>query len=99
MDRVWHRLAMVGRKIALEVTRYNDKKGNIPVDTFCTSIQQCWGEIVRHSPSSREMELTIERSIVTELNESALGLLGACEPGILGFSPLNVSQQTPIESG
>lgn len=46
----------------------------------------------RTSPKSQdEMELTIQRSIVTELNESALGLLGACEPGILGFSPLNVS--------
>lgn len=65
---------MVGRKIASEVTKYSDKKGNIPVDRFCTSIQQCCGEI---------------GSIVTELNESALGLLGACEPGILGFSPLN----------
>ena len=39
---------MVGRKIALEVTKYNDKKGNIPVSIFCTSIQQCWGEIVRY---------------------------------------------------
>jgi hypothetical protein len=38
---------MVGRKISTEVTKYNDKKGNIAVGTFCTSVQQCWGEIVR----------------------------------------------------
>jgi hypothetical protein len=87
-NRIWHRLAMVGRRVSLEVTKYNDKKGNIPVLTFITSIQQCWGEIV--SPPLR-MRLNMQRSIVTELNESAVGLLGACEPGVLGFSPLNVS--------
>jgi len=65
---------MVGRRISLEITKYNDKKGNIPVVTFCTSIRECWGHI---------------RSVVTELNESAVGMLGACEPGVLGFSPLN----------
>lgn len=43
---------MVGRRIALEITKYNDKKGNIPVNTFCTSIQQCWGEIVRRYAAS-----------------------------------------------
>lgn len=63
-DRIWHRLAMVGRSVSQKITKHNHKMGGITVRDLCSTVQGIWAEIVSFGGHS------VQNSIATEFLEA-----------------------------